>query len=376
LIVQRLRGRLEGWLLRVWFGPASFSDRLLAGLLAPAALPLSWVVASTARRRRQRIVRQAPNAATVPVVVVGNLVAGGSGKTPLVVAIARGLVEAGFRPGLLARGYRAKGSLPAGDAADKLRVTMIDRNADAAAVGDEALLLALETGLPVAVGRDRRAAAELLQRCHPGCNVIISDDGLQHVGLARAIELLVIDPRGFGNGRCLPAGPLREPADRVDSVDAVVLTAGAEPAATSAAPSAARPHHPRVFRSTLEVRRFRVLDASAQWLPEQFAAQFGSESLAAIAGIAQPQRFFASLQGLGLKPRCHALPDHAELDERWLAALPGRWILMTGKDAVKCRKFSTELLARCVCLDVAAVPDPALLKWLAARLHPAAHSNG
>ncbi len=372
MIVQHLRGRLEGWLLRVWFGPASLADRLLAALLSPAALPLSWLVAFIARRRRQRIVRQVPGSAAVPVVVVGNLVAGGSGKTPLVMAIALGLAEAGFRPGLLARGYRAKVGSPPGEAATGPSARMVEAGADAAAVGDEALLLALETELPVAVGKDRRAAAELLQRRHPDCNVIISDDGLQHVGLARAIELLVIDSRGFGNGRCLPAGPLREPADRTDSVDAIVLTAQTPPAVLSAGNS----NQPRVFRSALEVRRFRVLDGSARWLPEQFVQQFGGDTLTAIAGIAQPERFFASLRTLGLQPHCHALPDHADLDESWLAALAGRWILMTAKDAVKCRAFNASLLARCVCLDVAAAPDPALLKWLAARLHPAAHRNG
>ena len=369
MIRERLRGRLEGWLLRVWFGSASPADRLLAALLAPAALPLSWLVATVARRRRRRIVKQLPGGG-VPVVVVGNLVAGGSGKTPLVAALAAGLAQAGFRPGILAGGYRARptrsGSVPNGPAP----VTMVDAASDAAQVGDEALLLALQTGLPVAVGKDRAAAAALLCRLHPDRNVLLSDDGLQHIGLPRAVELVAIDDRGFGNGRCLPAGPLREPADRLDSVDAVVMTAAA--AVATAAPGG----HPRRYRSALQMTAFRTLDGANGWTPEEFAGAHGGEPLAAIAGIARPTRFFDSLHALGLRPTCHALPDHAAIDARWLRSLPGRWILMTAKDAVKCRGFEGALLARCVRVDVAARPDPALLEWLAARLRRVADGNG
>lgn len=367
MIRERLRGRLEGWLLRVWFGEASLYGRLLAALAAPVALPLSWLVAVVARRRRRAIVRQ-DAAAAVPVVVVGNLVAGGAGKTPLVAAIARGLAAGGFSPGLLAGGYRAAsaGRTKSADGAGA-GITMVDAASDAAVVGDEALLLALETGLPVAVGKDRGAAAAALCRRHPGCDVLVSDDGLQHVGLPRRIELLVIDDRGFGNGRCLPAGPLREPGDRIDSVDAIVLTTP-----TAAAP---RPH-PRQYRSALQMTVLRTLDGNRRWQPGEFAGHHGGGPLHAIAGIAKPARFFESLQALGLRPECHALPDHAAIDARWLGALPARWILMTAKDAVKCRGFDAALLARCVRVDVEARPDPALLKWLAARLHPAAHSNG
>ena len=364
MIGERLRGRLEGWLLRVWFGSASRSDRLLAILLSPLALPLSWLVAAVARRRRSRIVRQAAGD-DVPVVVVGNLVAGGSGKTPLVAAIARGLADAGFRPGILAGGYRATAAAGRSMAPHPGPV-MVDAASDAAVAGDEAVLLAVETGLPLAAGKDRAAAAALLCRMHPACDVIVSDDGLQHVGLARFIELVAIDDRGFGNGRCLPAGPLREPADRLDSVDALIMTASA----------AVAPHpHRRQYRSMLAMTAFATLDGTRRWDPASFAAQAG-EPLAAIAGIARPARFFESLQALGLRPACHPLPDHAAIDAAWLQALPGRWILMTAKDAIKCRGFDAGLLARCVRVDVAASPEPALLEWLAARLGRPADSKG
>lgn len=369
MIPERLRGRLEGWLLRVWFDspadPATPADRLLAGLAAPIALPLSWLVAAVARRRRARIRRQLPADAAVPVLVVGNLVAGGSGKTPLVSAIAQGLRDQGFHPGLLVGGYRSRAAGGNGRSGDG--VAMVDGTSDALAVGDEAVLLALETGLPLVAGKDRAAAAALLLRSHPACDVIVSDDGLQHVGLARRLELLVIDDRGFGNGRCLPAGPLREPADRFDSVDAVIL---ASPHVDAPGTSV------RQFRSTVQPRGFRSLDKAQAWEPAEFVQRFGAESLSAIAGIARPQRFFGMLRALGLQPQVHALPDHGLIDRTWLAGLPGRWLLMTGKDAVKCLGFEESLRARCVCLDVAAVPEPALLKWLVAELRPTAHRNG
>ena len=375
MIRERLRGRLEGWLLRVWFRSASPAERVIAALVAPLALPLSWLVAAVARRRRERIVRQAPGAG-VPVVVVGNLVAGGSGKTPLVCAIVRGLAEAGFSPGILAGGYRAgAGADPGPGATDA--VTLVDAASDAASVGDEALLLAIETGMPLAVGKNRAAAAAALCRRHPDRDVLVSDDGLQHVGLARFIELVAIDERGFGNGRCLPAGPLREPVDRLESVDALVMTSSPPLApagealrrGTAKEGSPARtPLQARQFRSSLRMTGFVTLDGALRWRPEQFAADHASEPLDAIAGIARPARFFASLHALGLRPDCHPLPDHAAIDPRWLQTLPGRWILMTAKDAVKCRRFDGGLLARCVRVDVAATPEPALLEWLAARL--------
>ena len=364
MIRQRLRGLLEGWLLRVWFGSATVVDRLLAALVSPLTLPLSWLVAAIARRRRRRIVKESPRTGVVPVVIVGNLVAGGSGKTPLVAAIACGLVEAGFRPGLITGGYGSRAAAGGASAGSADGVILVEDSMDARQVGDESALLVEQTGLPLAVSSNRGAAADALRRHYPECDVILSDDGLQHVGLTRQVELLVIDERGFGNGRCLPAGPLREPADRVDSVDAIVLTSP-----QAVAPAAQAPQ----FRSALQMKRFRVLDDSTRWLPVEFAERFGGEPMTAIAGIARPQRFFSSLAALGLRPACHALPDHADIHEAWLAALPGRWILMTGKDAVKCRRFAPTLLRRCICVDVAAAPDAALLKWLAARLQPAAH---
>ncbi|MGE0803354.1 MAG: tetraacyldisaccharide 4'-kinase [Lautropia sp.] len=373
---ERLRGRLEAWLLRIWFGPATAGDRLLAALVAPVALPLSWLVAAVARRRRAALRRQQRSDGAVPVVVVGNLVAGGAGKTPLVAAIATGLAARGWRPGLLARGYRA-GTTAA----------LVDRDGDPATLGDEAVLLAEQTGLPLAVGADRGAALALLLTHHPDRDVVIADDGLQHTGLPRRLELLAIDRRGFGNGRCLPAGPLREPADRVASVDAVIDTgggagssgvgfsgSGSSDSGSSDGNASAEPAPaltaagPRRFASRLVAERFRTLDGAAGWSPAEFVAQFRDQPITAIAGIAAPERFFTTLRELGLTPRCEPLADHARIDPHWLGALPGRWLLLTAKDAVKCRDLPAATRARCVRLDVAAQPDPALLEWLTGAL--------
>ncbi len=357
MIRERLRGRLEAWLQRVWFDhpAATPADRALALLAAPLALPLSRLVAAVARRRRQLVRRQQAGDGTVPVVVVGNLVAGGAGKTPLSAAIAIGLEQAGWRPALLSGGYRSAGIGPA----------MVGPGSDATAVGDEAIVLARDTGLPVASGRDRAAALALLLRAHPDRDVVVSDDGLQHHRLPRRIELAVVDERGFGNGRCLPAGPLREPVDRLATVDAVVFTGGQPDGLSGAGCLPARCH-----RSRLEPRRWHRLDGAVRWNLEGFARLVAGERLAAVAGMARPERFFDTLHRLGLAAECHRLPDHGRIDPGWLAALPADRILMTGKDAARCAGFEPGLLARCAWLEVAAAPDPALLEWLSAALRP------
>ncbi len=323
-------------------------------LLAPLGLPLSWLVAAIARRRLRRIRRQRPEARP-HVVVIGNLVAGGAGKTPTVIALARGLTARGHRVGLLARGYRrATTGAP-------LLIDNAGPGADAAATGDEPLLLFRATGLPVAVGANRAAALDLLARRHRDCTVVLSDDGLQHTGLARAIELAVVDERGFGNGRCLPAGPLREPADRLASVDAVLLHRR-----DALPPGAAAP--PLLFRIETGIERFRAVDGSADWSPESFVAAVRSagDSVAAVAAIARPERFFDDLARLGLEVSRHPLADHAAIDPRWLAALDADRVVITAKDAVKIAPG--EATGRLVVAEQAAAVDEALLNWLSGRL--------
>ena len=354
---EGLRRWLEAWLLRVWFDQTRGTDRLLACLLAPLLLPLSWLVATLARRRAARI-EHTPTGRPA-VVVVGNVVVGGSGKTPLVIALARALHERGLKVGLLARGYRASSDTP----------LLIDRNTPAAEAGDEALLLAAETGLPVGVGARRKAALDLLVSHHPDLDVVISDDGLQHVALPRQLELVMMHPLGLGNGRCLPAGPLREPAERLAHVDALLVPATSpQSASTSESPEGPRTSAPPHFRIRTELAGIRSLDGSQHWAPADFVATMAGQRLAAVAGISRPERFFDSLRSLGLDITEYPLPDHAHIDPAWLATLPEPGVIMTAKDAVKCLGFPPALQTRCRVLDIRAVPDPALLEWLDQQL--------
>ena len=342
--------RVEARLQRLWFAPRGPLDAIVGTLLRP----IGRLVGAIASDRRERIARGklADRAGTRPaVVVVGNLTVGGAGKTPLLIALARSLGERGWRPGVLARGYRS--------AAERQPPRRVDADDDAAQVGDEPLLVARRTGCPVVVGADRAAALRTLIATAPDCDLVLSDDGLQHERLPRDLELAVFDARGAGNGRCLPAGPLREPLRGALLMDALVLNG----------PDAHVPLvHSRVFRCTIVPTGFVSLDGARSWAPQDFARDVGDAPLDAIAGIGAPRRFFDTLASLGLAPREHPLPDHATIDPAWLATLPGHLLIMTEKDAVKCARFDAALRARCVALRVEAVPEPALIDWLEDRL--------
>ena len=248
----------------------------------------------------------------VPVVVVGNLIAGGSGKTPVVIALVQTLAAAGYRPGVVSRGY-------GGSVEGTLRVTP---DTDPAIAGDEPVLIAKRAGCPVWVGRKRVAAAEALLATDPECDLIICDDGLQHLALARNFEIAVFDERGAGNGWLLPSGPLREPLSRLAAID-VVLYQG-----SATAPVA----HAHAFPFSLVGDDFlRVAGNDATK-----AAAFAGKQVVAIAGIGNPQRFFAALEALGIRAQCRAFPDHYAYRSEDLAYPQADAILMTEKDAVKC----------------------------------------
>src|SRR5690606_22357268 len=320
-----LRRHLESLLQRLWYAT---DPGLALRALRTGLAPLSALTAAVASRRRARL-RTLP-APRPPVVVVGNLVAGGAGKTPLVAAIATALAREGLRPGIVASGYGAARS----DA------RLVRAGDDPAQAGDEPLLLAQTTGVPVAAARRRAEAVALLKAAHPELDLVISDDGLQHAGLARSVELVVFDERGAGNGRLLPAGPLRAPLAQAASMDALVLNGDA----------AAPIPHPRQYR-------FRVEPVAAG----EFARRVDGRPLVAVAGTAAPQRFFDALRALGLRPRCVALGDHATLEPAGLAALAEAFVVMTGKDAVKCAAWADD---RCWALEVRAVPEPEFIDWL------------
>lgn len=284
------------------------------GLAALALLPLGglFFLLAGLRRVAYRAGLLRATRLPVPVVVIGNIIAGGAGKTPLTLWLAQRLREAGRRPGIVSRGYGRAGGM----------VRKVGAGATAAEVGDEPLLLARRGGCPVFVGRDRAAAAQALLAAHPGCDLILCDDGLQHYRLARDIEIAVLDRRGLMNGWPQPAGPLREPAGRLAAVDALVLNGAAPP------PLAGVP----VFRMQLEGARFCRLDAAGT---TRMPCDFAGLALHAVAGIGEPQRFFDHLAALGLRFEAHAFPDHHRYT-RADFSFAGDAILMTEKDALKC----------------------------------------
>ena len=265
-----------------------------------------------------------------PVIVVGNLTVGGSGKTPLVIWLAQQLRERGLRPGVVLRGYggmAVAGRVPC----------LVTPDSDVTVVGDEALLLRLRTGAPVVVGRDRVGAAQRLIAA--GVDVIIADDGLQHLRLARDFEIAVIDgARGLGNGYLLPAGPLREPAARLALVDAVVINGerGASVAGAGADAHAVAAAAPG-FVMRLSGEWLRPLAGNAE--PVALSSLAGKR-VHAVAGIGNPARFFAQLAAAGLEVIAHAFPDHHRYRAAELEFGDDLPLLMTEKDAVKCRPFA------------------------------------
>jgi tetraacyldisaccharide 4'-kinase len=305
-MMQRLRKSVEtrwygraGWLLLLW--PLSCLFRLLAALR---------------RRRLQRRQVQLP----VPIVIVGNIAVGGTGKTPLLIALTRQLQNAGLKPGVVSRGY--------GSRTHSQTVQLVTGGNSSEEVGDEPLLIACVTQCPVAVGADRVAAARCL--IANGCNIILSDDGLQHYRLARDLEIVVVDGRrGFGNGHCLPTGPLRESVRRLGEVDWVVRNGNhscPQLKPWSPVPMYLKP----LAWVNVKTGERRLLDDTG-WLREPAYA---------VAGIGNPQRFFDSLSDLGLTVFPHAFPDHYAYRQEDFADFAGEVVLMTAKDAVKCRAFA------------------------------------
>jgi tetraacyldisaccharide 4'-kinase len=304
--------------------------------LALAPLAAAFGVAVRVRRLAFRAGWLRVHRLSVPVVIVGNLVAGGTGKTPLVLWLVGALRARGFRPGIVSRGYRGSNVVP----------QEVTPAGGAERFGDEPLLLAERSGVPVWIGRDRAAAGRRLLAARPECDVLVCDDGLQHYALARDFEIAVEDERGSGNGLLLPAGPLREPASR--AVDAVVLN-GASPRAGA-------------FTMRLEPAGLRrVGDPGAAVAVDSLRGK----RLHAVAGIGNPRRFFATLEALGLVFTPHAFPDHHPFTARDLDYPDCDAVLMTEKDAVKCRRFARDDL---LALRVEARVDDRLADSIAARI--------
>lgn len=275
----------------------------------PLELLYRHVVASRARRFQTD-----PSAVVrlpVPVVVVGNITVGGTGKTPLIVALARAMAERGFVPGVVSRGYGGSEHGP----------YLLTGDDDPARVGDEPALIR-QYGVPVAIGRERPEAASLL--IDAGCDLVLADDGLQHHRLGRDVEICVVDgERRLGNGHLLPAGPLREPASRLAEVDFVVINGGTpasgEIAMALEGGTAVNMHDPSL---------------------EAPLSDFAGRPAHAVAGIGNPARFFASLAAWGIAVHGHPFADHHAFTRDDFTFADGCPVLMTDKDAVKCRSFA------------------------------------
>ena len=308
------------------------------GVIAWALWPFSLVFRAGAALRRLlywlRVLKSEHPG--IPVIVVGNITVGGSGKTPLVIWIAEHLKKKGWTPGIVSRGYGAKIDVPRA-------ATIAD---DAAAVGDEPIVLSRRSGCPVWVGADRIAVCRALREAHPDVDVLVLDDGLQHYALRRDIEIAVLDARGFGNGFLLPAGPLREPPSRLRSVDAVVSHG-----------AAAKGFAMKLQGETLH----RMTDANDR----RPASAFAGQRVHAVAGIGEPNRFFLHLGKLGIKVVPHPFPDHHAFAPQELEFGDEAPVVMTEKDAVKLRRAAR---ANWWVLPVTAQVDAAFGDWLTRRL--------
>lgn len=316
-------------------------------------LPLAWLNGALAdlHRAAYRVGLRHAWTAPVPVVVVGNIYVGGTGKTPLLIALIQELSARGWHPGVVSRGYGAK----VGERPNVGRGEL-----DPVAFGDEPALIAARTGVPVAVHPRRPEAVRSLLAAHPEIDVVLSDDGLQHLALARNVEIVVQDMRGIGNGRLLPAGPLREPVSRLASIDALVTN-------LNAGELAGPPR--QIIARQLDMRvdgKLAVHLASGEQRP--LASFAGAAGIGAAAGIGRPARFFSMLRAAGVTPGVElALPDHHDYAVSPFGALNVDTILITEKDAVKCRHLDDPRLWS---VAVSAhLSDPYFFDWLEARLH-------
>ncbi len=298
-----------------WYSdlPVPVHARVLAALYGALSGARRWWYGKSLSRRRH------PG---IPVIVVGNITAGGAGKTPLTIALAKRLRQEGWTPGIASRGYGRS------DAASPV---WVDAKTAPTVGGDEPVLMARRTGVKLRADRDRAAAADALAQA--GCDIVLCDDGLQHYRLQRDIEIEVVDgARRYGNGRLLPAGPLRELPDRGERCDFRVINVANAPAGGANGTGFGEWPMRLVTHDAVP-----VLGGRARPL-----ASFAGQRVHAVAGIGNPERFFAMLRALDIAVVPHAFADHHRYraeDFQFASALP---VLMTEKDAVKCVGFATD----------------------------------
>jgi tetraacyldisaccharide 4'-kinase len=323
-----MRGRFEKSLISVWFtkDDRSFSAQILSLFLRLIALFSGSFIVKKSTRQAHTKRSALPNGRT-PVVVIGNIIAGGAGKTPLVIAIGMALAKRNLRVGYIASGYGSSAyNAP----------QIVDHNSTAAQVGDEPLLILKKTSSPVAVGKDRASALAMLCQANE-LDVVLSDDGLQHEALRRDIEIIVFDERFAGNERLLPAGPLREPLTRLGSVDIVF----APEKFYSRINQYIDLERTDLSTSHWQLAGFCTLEQYASQAPKllidghQFANRIFDKKLHAIAGMANPEKFEATLREYGLKGKLHSPGDHALINVVLFKQLLADVVVMTEKDAVK-----------------------------------------
>lgn len=307
---------VQAWFNRLWYNPGPI-QRVVSILL----LPLAALLQVFARRRRTKLLVRAEKL-SVPVVVIGNIAVGGTGKTPVIIGLAKALSSRGYKPGIVSRGYGGKAATQA-DAPPLL----LDADTPVEDSGDEPALIYQALSMPVCISPDRRSAAKKL--ISKGCDVILSDDGLQHYRLDRALEVVVVDgSRRFGNNRTLPAGPLREPVERLKEVDCVIVNGPCNKA-----------FHEQQFSMSLKPIRWVSMVRGPIALSELVL----NEEVYAVSGIGNPQRFFDTLSGLGIAATAQAFSDHHNYQLQDLRQYSGKTLLMTAKDAVKCRRYCEQL---------------------------------
>jgi len=286
--------------------------------------PLSLIFSLVTRMRR-RWYRKKGRAYTsrLPVIVVGNLTAGGTGKTPLVIYLAQALQREGYKPGIVSRGYGSKA--PA-------YPFLVTRDSAFLEAGEEPLMIARNTGCPVIIDPDRVAAIRQLES-HHDCDIIISDDGLQHYSMNRAIEIVVIDgQRGFGNEQLIPEGPLREKPERLKEVDMVVCNGTPREQIAG--------HY--LEMSLIPRRLVHLLDQSSIAIDNPVLGEFSAKKVHAVAGIGNPARFFTSLCDCGFDIISHIFPDHYIYNSHDIQFPDDLDVVMTEKDAIKCAAIATE----------------------------------
>ncbi len=295
------QGALERLLNHIWYG-----NSVLSLCLIPLTWPVRWVI----HRRRQQASPKGSTPEGVTVIVVGGLTAGGTGKTPVLIGLGKWLAEQGYHVGVVSRGYGGT------HGPEPHSVTEVD---NAAVVGDEPLLIRRELGVPVVVCADRERALDVLVD-QGVVDVVLSDDGLQHYPMPRDIELLVLDAeRGLGNGRLLPAGPLREPASRLTNVDVVLERNSCDP--------------DRGFNYRTSGALHLASGRQVRW--SECVAEWRDQSIVAMTGLGQPRQFFEMLRGQGLAMEAESLGDHEAMTQAHLDRRDEQVLLMTAKDAVK-----------------------------------------